>query len=301
MLTKERLEERLNFVTGSDASVICGVSPWGNIVELWKQKTRQTTAIDISDKPSVRAGVYLEPVVRQWFSDLTGKNVSTDERLLIHQNIPHMAASIDGRVVSDNAVFEAKTAGWTKGWGEDGENIIPDYYLCQVAHYMAVTDCERAYVAVLISGNDFRWYTIERDMRLEETIIKMEKDFWDLVKSKTPPAPRTSDEIISLYGYESDSDPITSNFKVEHALSDLRSTKIAIKEAQEKQKELEETIKIYMGKHNTLANKDGKILASWNPTKPSRRFDSKVFKEDQPELYGQYLSETKPQRRFLIK
>ena len=301
MLTESQLEDRLNFVTGSDAAVICGMSPWGNKVELWKQKRRITQAQDIGDKPAVRAGNYLEPVVIQWFMDDTGKSVETDDNLIIHPTIPYMAANIDGRVVADNAVFEAKTAGYSKGWGTKDEQMIPDHYLCQVAHYMAVEDAERAFVAVLISGSDFRWYTIERDMRLEKIILEQEAEFWRQVQTGTPPNPASADEVFSLYGANTDTDPAVADLEIERRIFELGKAKEAVKEAKEKQEELENAIKLYMGKHDTLISKDGIILSTWKAAKPTQRFDATLFKKENKETYTKYIKQSEPQRRFLLK
>jgi putative phage-type endonuclease len=300
-LTTEQIEKRLDYITGSDAAVICGASPWGNVVDLWKQKRRIIQPQDISSRPVVRAGNYLEPVVRQWFEDDSNKKVQLDGDLIIHKTIPYMAANIDGRVVEDRAVFEAKTASRDTGWGAIGENVIPDYYLCQVAHYMAVEDAHRAFVAVLIRGSDFRYYTIERDLRFEEMILKKEKEFWEMVKTGVPPKPRTSDELISLHGYATIEDSVESNDEINDALEHIKEIKNYISMAQEKQKELEETVKVYMGKSPVLTSKENKVLATWRTAKSSKRFDANRFKEEQEMLYNEYLTDGTEQRRFLIK
>ncbi|MDM0720061.1 hypothetical protein QTH81_17580, partial [Clostridium perfringens] len=46
----------------------------------------------------------------------------------------------------------------------------------------------KGYIAVLIGGQKFIWKEVERDDELIEYIIEVEKDFWKMVKDKTPPA-----------------------------------------------------------------------------------------------------------------
>lgn len=301
-LTAEQLEQRLDYITGSDASVICGVSPWGNIVDLWRQKLRLTQAPDISSNTHVKAGNYLEPAVRQWFCDEAAKDVETDAAFIIHPNIPYMAGNIDGRIKGENAIFEAKTTARADNWGEQGEFLIPDYYLCQVAHYAACEkDCERAYIAVLIRGSDFRWYTYERNDKLEQMIIEKEAKFWDCIKKEQAPEPRNSDEVISLYGYQCKDEPVIADGDLSIAVDELRDTKAIIKDAQDKQKKLEDKIKVYMTDKSTLLNIDGKIAATWKVSKPRKTFDSKALELDNRELYEKYTKEGKPSRRFLLK
>ncbi len=52
---------------------------------------------------------------------------------------------------------------------------------------MAVTGYKGAYIAALIGGNTFRWRFIERDEELIAMLIQLEADFWEYVKSETPP------------------------------------------------------------------------------------------------------------------
>ena len=94
-LTEQQLIERQNYIGGSDASTICGVNPYGNIIELWQEKLGLKEIEDISDKPVIRAGNYLEPVVAQWFEDDTGKPLEIAKDTFYHKSIPYMAANVD--------------------------------------------------------------------------------------------------------------------------------------------------------------------------------------------------------------
>ena len=99
-----------------------------------------------------------------------------------------MLANLDGICeVPDygTCIFEAKTASAYKA-GE-WEDTIPDEYMCQIQHYMAVTGYAGAYIAVLIGGNTFRWKFVERDEELISMLIELETDFWNHVQGCTPP------------------------------------------------------------------------------------------------------------------
>lgn len=99
-----------------------------------------------------------------------------------------MQANLDGICTDPNygeCIFEAKTASAFKA-GE-WENAIPDEYMLQIQHYMAVTGFKAAYIAVLIGGNTFRWRLVERDEELIAMLVQLEAEFWDCVKNDTPP------------------------------------------------------------------------------------------------------------------
>lgn len=300
-LTEAQKEQRLNFITGSDCSTILGVNPYGNIIDLWQQKLRLAVAEDISDKPFVKAGNYLEPVVAQWFSDETGKLCEIDTEFKIHKSISYMAGNIDRKITGENSILECKTTSRDDNWGAYGDNIIPDHYLCQCAHYAAVCDVDRVFIAVLIRGSDFRWYTYERNAKLEEIILAKEKAFWECVKTETPPEPRTPDEVISLYSQATDEEPLIINEEIQVACERLFMAKVNTKINEKIQKDLETQIKAYMKNHDILHGHDGKPCVTWKNAKGSLRFDAKRFAEENQAIYEKYLVMGKPQRRFLIK
>jgi putative phage-type endonuclease len=299
-LTAKQLEERLDYVCGSDASIIVGISPYKNQIQLWQEKTRQIRAEDISHKPYVKAGNFLEPAVRAWFEKETGLTVTLEPKLLVHDDIEYMAGNIDGWV-GDNAIFEAKTASYDTGWGEQGDNTIPDHYLCQVSHYMAVANVKRAYVAVLIRGNDFRHYVIDRNYKLEEMILRKQKEFWHCVKTRTAPRLMSGQEVISLHGYKSIEEPVVADGEIQQKIFELEEVKQSIKKLDIQKSALEDNIKIFMGQNDTLLSQSGKIAVTWKSAKITKRFDAASLKEDNVEMYSKYTKEFSASRRFVLK
>ena len=64
--------------------------------------------------------------------------------------------------VVKNVFFEAKTVSqYREDEWKDGK--IPTEYMMQVQHYLAVCNMQKAYIAALIGGNHFIYYTILRD------------------------------------------------------------------------------------------------------------------------------------------
>jgi putative phage-type endonuclease len=196
MLTDDQKEQRLSYVTGSDASIICGLSPYTTPYELWEQKTRRAVVEDISHKPAVKAGIMLEGAIRDWLGQEINKDILERGDIIIHPKLAWMAGNIDGKVYKENSIVEIKTTSSPEGWGDVGSNIIPRNYLLQVVHYMAVCNADRCYVAVLIRGVDFRHYILERDLVLEEMLIQKEKEFYSCVQLDIPPGPVYNKDLI---------------------------------------------------------------------------------------------------------
>jgi len=301
MLTKEQLENRIHYIGGSDAPIILGLSPYRNQIDLWHEKTGQIEAKDISNNPYVKAGNFLEPAIRAWFEHETGLKISHENEFDEHPEHNFIGGHIDGWISSENAVFEAKTASSDRGWGANGSNEIPDHYLVQLAHYMAITGASKAYIAVLIRGVDFRYYVIERNMRLEEMIIERERDFWSLVVNNYPPAAKTASEVISLNGFKAEKESIEASSEIEDCLNDLEKLNLAIESLLSKRENMLDKIKVFMGNKDTLVDKTGKISATWKESKPSVRFDAERFKKEKPDEYINYTKTCNGSRRFILK
>ncbi|MCI8913619.1 MAG: hypothetical protein HFF38_05755 [Lawsonibacter sp.] len=180
------LEYRKQGIGGSDASVVCGINRYKSPVELWLDKTGQLPPQEAGE--AAYWGTQLEPFVRAEFTKRTGIEVSHKSELLQSEEYPFMLANLDGTCEVPEVgtcIFEAKTASAYKA-GE-WEDTIPDEYMLQVQHYMAVTGYAGAYIAVLIGGNTFKWRFVERDEELISMLIELETAFWNHVQDGTPP------------------------------------------------------------------------------------------------------------------
>ena len=184
---EEWLEYRRTGIGGSDAAVVCGISRYKSPVELWMEKTGQLPSQEAGE--AAYWGNLLESLVREEFTKRTGISVTKPSALYQSEEHPFMLANVDG-LCEDPAhgpcIFEAKTASAYKA-GE-WEDSIPDEYMIQIQHYMAVTGYQGAYIAVLIGGNAFRWKFVGRDEELIAMLISLEDDFWRHVQNGTPPA-----------------------------------------------------------------------------------------------------------------
>lgn len=305
MLTDAQIEQRLYYLTGSDAGVVCGENKFSSIVELWMYKTRRAVPKDISDKPSVIAGNRLEQAVADWFTAVTGKQLIKDETFYVHPIIPFLGGNIDRFVVDEDAIFEAKTTQSDEGWGagyEAGENQIPGVYLCQVIHYLAVTGHSVAYIAVLIRGIDFRWYRYERNLQLEDAVISREVEFWsNHVVKDVAPDPKTESDVLSLLQGHVTNEPAIADFTIDVMLDNLHIIKQQIKSLETTGKEFRDSICVYMNEKQTLVGVNGRIRATWKAREGSKRFNIFAFRKDYPELAKDYEVQGDTVRTFLIK
>jgi putative phage-type endonuclease len=198
-MTREQwLNWRNKGIGGSDVATICGLNKYKSALELWMEKRGYKEQDEAGE--SAYWGITLEPIVRNEFIKRTGLEVDTINLMLKHSNHEFMLANIDGIVVDldgKKSIFEAKTTSAYKldEWKDD---TIPEGYMLQIQHYMAVTGYERTYIAVLIGGNTFKYKVVDRDDELIEMIIQLEKKFWDCVINDIPPEVDGSESCTNM-------------------------------------------------------------------------------------------------------
>lgn len=203
------LEGRRQGIGSSDTPAILGYSKHRSPLHVYLEKIGQWSQ---PDNPAMRWGRMLEGVVARAYEEETGNPVRAPAVVTQYHRVwDWMGASVDrvARVGGEDRILECKTAAWAQEdhWGEPGTDEIPDPYLLQVQHQMAVTGHKLADVAVLIGGQDFRVYTVNRSEELIDRVREITEDFWRRVKRREPPPPdwthpATLPLVRSLHGID---------------------------------------------------------------------------------------------------
>ncbi len=294
------LQARTQGIGGSDASAIAGLNKWKSAVQVFLEKTQAIEKEDIQSE-SAYFGNVLEEVVAKEFAKRTDLKVQRRNAILQHPEYPWMLANVDRLIVGEKVGLECKTASeYLKKEWEDEE--VPAAYLLQCQHYMAVTGYEAWWIAVLIGGNKFVHKKIERDEELIQYLIDIEKDFWlNNVEKNEPPMFDGSDASTELLKHlypESITDSFVSLGKQEELIIEARDqVDREIKVLQEQKAEYENKIKAKLGTSEAGGTENYKVF--WK-SYTTNRFDSKRFKADHPDLYEQYVKESKS-RKFTVK
>ena len=300
MSYEDWLEHRRLGIGGSDASVVCGISRYKSPVELWMDKTGQLPYQEAGE--AAYWGTLLEPFVRAEFTKRTGIEVTHKDKLLQSEEYPFMLANLDGICeVPDYGIciFEAKTASAYKA-GE-WEDSIPEEYMIQLQHYLAVTGYSGSYIAVLIGGNTFKWKFIERDEELISMLIELETDFWNHVQQKTPPpldgSSASANFLAERFPNGNPKSKIALPASAIELISQYDEACEQLKEIAEKKQYAENLLKEMMGNKEIGTVKDR--IVTWKSV-TQERLDSKTLKAEHPTLYKKYANITS-YRRFSIK
>lgn len=299
MTPKQRqdwLAERRTGIGGSDAAAAVGLSKWKTRLELYLDKRGE---LDTAESEPMRWGNLLEPVVRQEYANRTGRTVEVPPGIIRHHSVKFALMTPDG-IADGRRVLQVKTARTAEGWGEPGSADIPLEYVLQTQHEMFVTELPVADVAVLVGGSDFRIYEIPADAELQAMLIEQEAAFWVMVQAENPPDPMSREDIKRRWQVSSGA-KFTAGAELIDACENLSQAKAVAAFVEQTIDNWQAVIQSQMAGAAELVSDDGDVLATWKNIKASPRFDLDRFKEEQPELWKQYLRNPTPQRRFLLK
>lgn len=267
---REDIEDRKNYIGGSDVGVIMGVNPWKSRYTLWCEKTGIIEPEKIDDKESVWWGRETEELIAKRFCEKTGKRVQRSTMAYGIRELPFMRGHIDRLVVRENAGLECKSTDSWKFNYEDGE--VPPWHYWQCMFYMATTGRKRWYLATHQGNSKFYIITIPRDEEKIDEMLDACTEFWKLVENGTPP---------EIDDSESTAETLARMYPEEYAgkiinLEPQEDTLIALLELQSQEKELknlktkyQNEIKAVMG--DAEKGQSSQFEVSWKSDKRGTR------------------------------
>ena len=293
------LEERRKGIGGSDIAAIMGMSPWKTAYQVYREKRKEVE--DWSGNEATDWGTRMEPALRQFYSDTTGKEVRVPGKILYHKDYPFLLANLDG-FTDDRRVVELKTSKIGVGFGEPGTNQVPDTYALQVQHYMLVTGFPVADVVVSIGGSPPVIYEVKEDLEIQGMIISAASEFWRRVEAGDPPEPVTFSDIVQRFGKSKTEGALIASEEDLGRIHELRDVRELIKGLEAKEEEIKGKLIKSMGDSgDAIVNSGGDLLVTYKLAKPRVSFDYKSFQKQHPDLYKEFTIVGESSRRFLMK
>ena len=270
---EEWLQLRKKGIGGSDAGAVCGVNPYRSAFSVYVDKLKEETETEDSER--LRQGKDFEDYVAKRFSESTGLKVHRTNYLYSHDEYPWMLADVDRVIANENAGLECKTVSvWSADKWKSADRIPESYYL-QCQHYMAVMEWDYMYLAGLILGTDFVYYRIDRNEEIIQSLIKIEKDFWqNNVLAGVIPDPDGSkayddmlgshfsarkEASIPLVGFDQD-------LKRRSELSGL------LAKMETEKKMIDQKLKLFLGENEVAENDHYKVSWKLSESTGQRRF-----------------------------
>src|SRR3954454_3027316 len=174
--------KRRTFIGGSDARVVMGGDE-AALLRLWREKRGEAEPEDLSGNLIVQMGLATEPLNREWYERATGQVVKDVQSWVRHPVLRWMAATLDGIVEGNGAVFEAK---FMLPWSFS-EGAAAEKHMAQLQHTMWVTNATSAVLSIITGGGKWVEINISADSLYQHLLLTTEKKFWRCVESGEPP------------------------------------------------------------------------------------------------------------------
>ena len=283
------LIERQKGIGGSDAGTAIGVNPWKSPYILYLEKTGARVPEDISDKPAVKRGVRLEPEIIKWVKEDLGITIRKDNHTHISKEHPFLFCHNDGTVVGTHRVAEVKSPSihMREFWGEPGTDSVPQYYLAQGVHALAIQPEMEGVDFFAYFDPDILHFRLERKQSLIDAYIAKVTRFWDHVLNKLPPPPQDENDLIHKY-FKKNGKFIQATPYMNKLIKELseHNNEDKIRDKWKKEKKFE--VKDF------IAHNDGTTLDDGTRV-PLVRVELKAFQEKglmktDPELYEEYCT-----------
>lgn len=314
------VEARRCGIGASDAGAVIGANKYKDDYTLYLEKTGQQDPPDLSEMPAIIHGRACEPIVFDLINNQLNIPIIKDPQTNYHREYDWLYMHVDGRYANENRIVEIKApqAHMKQYYGEEGSDDIPEVYLAQAVHMMAIdTECESVEFFVYFSGNIQR-YSIKRNESLINSYMRAAKKFWDMVEKRIEPEPRDSDSVTHAY-FDHNTELITDDKELIIFIKDHIKRKEEYKKLGDTIQEGNLYIKKRVGNKNGVDMGDGtktkitrvplsqlnmKMLQERYPTQYAKcctKFDEKGLKAEWPKIYEKCSSIKKSSRLILPK
>lgn len=278
------LSDRRTGIGGSDAPTVLGENRFQSRYELWAEKTGRIEPDDLSDNEAVEFGHKLERIVLETLAERTGRVVNgwPQTESVVHPTIPFMRCTPDGTYECDDlgsGLVQAKTT--SAFLAGDWQSEPPLAAQIQLQHEMEVMGYSRGTLAVIIGGQSFDWFDIERNDKFIAALKVAEAEFWQLVESDTPPAVDSSlscAKAIAKLHPDDNGEVIVLPAEATGWANDLDSAKSRIKEMEEVKRENENRIKAAIGDNTIGVLPDGSQFTWKTQTRAAHEVKESKFR-----------------------
>lgn len=314
----EWLEGRKLGIGSSDVGIILGLNKYSTPLRLWLKRTGRTAPE--AENAAMSRGHRMEVVVANDFAAATGAvidNNSVDDWHAVDRDRPFLRVSPDrlwwpegtpeGERTTESAlILECKTC-TADVTPETVFDAFP-YWYAQVQYQMGVMGvgrCALAWINVGTPNLPFGYTFVDFDAKYYGGVMvpALEK-FWNenIVGGAMPETITDDEDAIIRYRKAEEGSKSVASEQVVARIARCKAVEEQIKTLEKEADDIKLEVKTAMGEAETLVAPDGKtVVATWKNCSVAGRFDSKRFKEENPETYEKYMSGGGETRRLTLR
>ena len=248
-------------IGGSDIGAILGVNPYKSIIDVYIDKTEGST---FKGNEATHWGHMLEGTIKKEFANRHSELIVYEAPYSIVDNffIANLDSVLKDKETGDYGVLEIKTTSiWNKKeWEED---TIPQSYYAQVQHYLMLTGYKFAYIAVLIGGQQYKEFKIERNEEDINLIRNKSTEFYnENILKLISPMPDGSDaymEHLKKKAMEIEENTVVEFVDLEDKAAKIKELSKEINSLKKEQDLLKEEIMLELINNGTQKGVAGKF------------------------------------------
>lgn len=183
--TNEWLLWRRQGLGGSDIAAVIGVNPYSTANDVWLEKTGQT--VGFAGNFATQRGSDLESRARARYELFALQDMPP--AVIVHPKYDIVRVSFDGVSADRKKTLEIKCPG-KASHAVAQRGLVPAHYIPQCQYGMAAIGADSCDFFSYYEGPEgvsHKLITVEADVKYQGMLIAKALEFWELVKSKTPP------------------------------------------------------------------------------------------------------------------
>lgn len=180
-LTPEQVAKRRNSIGGSDCNIIMNGDD-SALLNLWRFKTGQAEAEDLSRVLPVVFGSFTEPLNLHWYEQSTGRAVTDEQKGCADD---WRTCTLDGMTTTESghpAVFEAKCVN-----AFSDADAVAQRYMPQLHWNGLLAGVDWGVLSAFIGTLKYEFFEVELDPFYQAAVVERAEAFWASVQSGTPP------------------------------------------------------------------------------------------------------------------
>lgn len=269
---------RSTCIGGSDIAAILGLHPYLTPYAVWAEK-KGLMARELTE-PMVH-GLNLEAYIARLYAAVTEREDIARAQRMVDPRTPQFAATPDFHVARLLTYVECKNVGyWAAQRFGPTSDAVPDEYVCQAQWQLGIPRPDkRVYAqvdfAVLITGCEFRIYTIKRDDELIAELRRRAYAWWERhILNDEPPEVTDSPVDTNILGKRYP----TGEETVVYATAEINDEVAALASLKQNKSELESQIRLRENRIKQFMGDAGRLLSDaaevrWlNTVNGQRRF-----------------------------
>jgi len=231
----EWIELRKTKITGTDAAILMGVSPYSTSYQLMQEKLNLRPPKPYNS--AMQRGNLMEEELRKDYNVRSGMDFIPAIKL----NGEFLMASLDGLTFMEDGILEIKTCN-KKVFAELVKGTVPEHWYAQMQHQLATVPTAKCVHLYAENSGEKYVHIVERDDEYIANMLEKEAEFYKLMLLKELPEQSEKDII-----------EIKDNPLLENLIREFKILAKVSKEYEEKSKEVKKHILEYTDDGNCKA------------------------------------------------